>query len=176
LVITADGHICLQTERARDLLFMAHHVGLGPPLWVLPDRRALPPEVARAVQELFENACETGRREIRMRQDWGAFDFTLEKATLSRPVPQPGVVVTIRHYEPLDITVARKLWGWSLSPQEKRIVVASARNPRRAELASALGLSEGTLRYYINELHGRMGVASRQEIIERVLAESPPHA
>ena len=172
LLLNAEGRIAMQAGPARDLLFMAHHTGLGPPDWVLPGLQALPAEVAAAARALLAQRTPGQRVEHRLRQPWGSFDFVLELTELDRPPPEPVLSVTIRHHEPLDITVARKLWGWPLSPQEKRIVVASTRAPGRTELAQALGLSESTLRAYINELQGRLGVASRQELIEQVMASA----
>lgn len=171
LLIGHDGRILALSRNVRNILFLARREGMGPPDWARSDWQALPPEVTTQVEALFVTE-DCVAREVKLRLPWGGFDFVLEKMDLTGDRPETVVNVVIRHHEPLDIAVAQALWGWPLSPQEKRILVASARNPGRAELAAALGLTEGTLRHYINELQSRMGVASRQELIERVL-EAP---
>jgi DNA-binding CsgD family transcriptional regulator len=171
MLIDREGRILGLSRNARNILFLARREGMGPPDWARSDWQALPPEVTTQVEALFAST-EHQALEMELRLPWGRFDFVLEKMELVGEPAEAVVNVIIRHHEPLDIAVARALWGWPLSPQEKRILVASARNPGRAELAAALGLAEGTLKQYINELQSRMGVASRQELIERVLEES----
>lgn len=172
MLLGRDGRIAAQTQEARNILFMARHTGLGFPEWIRSDWHALPPEVVTVAESLW--ACQEGEptREVRMRLAWGEFDFLLERVALNFDRPEVGVNVVMRHHEPLDITVARKLWGWSLSPQEKRIVVASARNPSLSELADALDLSLGTLKHYINGILNRMNVDSRQELIDKILVDA----
>lgn len=172
VLIGRDGGLLALSRNARNILFLARREGMGPPDWARADWRALPPEVAAPARELLATHDGDACREVRLRLPWGGFDFVVEKMELAGERPETVLNVVIRHHEPLDIAVARALWGWPLSPQEKRILIASARNPGRAELAAALGLTEGTLRHYINELQSRMGVSSRQALIERVL--DPP--
>jgi DNA-binding CsgD family transcriptional regulator len=169
LLLHRDGRILGQSPEARDMLFLARRTGMGPPEWTRPDWHALPAEVSVVVEEMFAETAPSLRRELLQKLDWGRFDFVLEKMPLALDGVEPIISVTIRHHEPLDIAVARSLWGWPFSPQEKRILIASARNPGRAQLAQTLGLAEGTLKEYINDLQSRMGVASRQEMIDRVL-------
>lgn len=170
MMLRRDGRIVAQTREASNILFMARHTGLGSPEWIRTDRHALPPEVAEAVEVLLASEMATRTQEIRLRLPWGAFDFLLEKVMFGDG--EPMVNIAIRHHEPQDITVARALWGWPLSPQEKRIVVASTRNPSHAELAGALGLTVGTLKHYINKIQTRMQVDSRQALIDRILSSA----
>ena len=79
--------------------------------------------------------------------------------------------IAIRHQEPADIALARKLWGWPLSPQEKRILIASLRRPSLAQLAETLGLTVGTLKGYINEMKKRADVASLHALVARVFGD-----
>ena len=60
-----------------------------------------------------------------------------------------------------------------MSPQEKRIVIASARHPSLGDLARVLRLTVGTLKSYINRLQSRFNVDSRDELIAQVMADSP---
>ena len=54
--------------------------------------------------------------------------------------------------EPVDLAVARSLWAWPMSPQEKSIVVATARQASLGQTADILGISPGTLTGSINAL------------------------
>lgn len=168
LLLHRDGRILAQSPDVRDMLFLSRRTGMGPPEWARPDWHALPPEINAAAESMFADPAASARRELRQQLDWGRFDFILEKMPLALDSADAIVCVTIRHHEPLDIAVASGLWGWPMSPREKRILIASARNPSRAELAEALGLAEGTLKEYIGEMQGRLGVASRQELIDRI--------
>lgn len=80
-------------------------------------------------------------------------------------------MIGIRYFEPIDITVARRLAGWPLSPKEKRILIASARNPAQHQLADALGITVNTLKSYNNEMVSRLGVESRHSRISALLSD-----
>jgi DNA-binding CsgD family transcriptional regulator len=169
MLLNRAGNIQALSRNARNILFLARYQGMGPPDWARSDKQALPPEVARCIEDMFA-AEDRVIDEVQLRLPWGSFDFVLEKMELLGERPETVINIIIRHHEPLDIAVARALWGWPFSPQEKRILIASARNPSLAQLAEALGLTVGTLKHYINVLQGKLGASSRQEIIERVLA------
>ena len=57
-----------------------------------------------------------------------------------------------------------------LTPRERQLAVASARTDSQREMASALGCSLGTLKGYMRSLYAKLGVASREAMIERLLA------
>ena len=171
LWIDRHGHIVARGREAHSILFLAQPSGMGSPDWARPDWHALPCEARTAAQAMF---ADNGEQEIALSlssiQPWGRFDFRLEKMSVNLGKPEPIIAITLRHYEPADIAVARKLWGWPLSPQEKRVLIATARNASLAQIAELLGLTVGTLKNYINELQTRLHTDSRQAFIERILA------
>ena len=67
-------------------------------------------------------------------------------------LPLAPLSISIRHHEPVDLAVARSLWAWPMSPQEKSIVVATARQASLGQTADILGISPGTLKGSINAL------------------------
>lgn len=168
-----DGQFLAQGARTCNLLFLAQCCGMASTDWMLPDVRALPAEVRSAVEILFSSNEPSGCRELSLIYPWGRFDFILEKMAVADHPRDARLSVVIHYHEPLDVAVARALWTWPLSPQEKRILIASARHPTESELAQALGLTVGTLKNYINKLQARLGMASREEIIDAVLASHP---
>ena len=103
----------------------------------------------------------------------GRFDFRAERLLVTG-TDQPQVAVTITHLEPTDITVARQLMNWPLSSQEKRLLIASVRQPSQQQLAEHLGITIGTLKSYVNRLQSKLELPSRQAIIDKVLEHTPP--
>ena len=168
-----NGQFLAQGARTRDLLFLAQRCGMASTDWMLPDVRALPANVRSAAEALISSREPTGCREITLLYPWGRFDFMLEKMAVVDHLRDTRISVVIHYHEPLDVAVARALWGWPLSPQEKRILIASARHPTQSELAQALGLTVGTLKNYINKMQARLQMVSREEIIDAVLSSQP---
>lgn len=176
LLLQQGGAMLARSPAARDILFLARQTGMGPPEWARPDWHALPPAVVAAVQALFDHGAPGARHELSQHHAWGRFDFLLERPAVLSPRLAPVVNVVLRHHEAGDITLARRLWGWPLKPQEKRLLVASLRQPAQQQLARALGVTVATLKGYVNQLQARLGVPSRQALIDRVLAGPPPTA
>lgn len=176
LLLQQGGTMLARSPAARDILFLARQTGMGPPEWARPDWHALPPAVVAAAQALFDQGEPGARHQLSQHHDWGRFDFLLERPAMLAPQLAPVVNVVLRHHESADITLARRLWGWPLKPQEKRLLIASLRQPTQQQLARVLGVTVATLKGYVNELLARLGVASRQGLIDRVLAGPPPTA
>ncbi len=101
----------------------------------------------------------------------GRFEFHAEPLTDVTGTAST-ILVRISQHEPLDIAVARVLIDSTFSLQEKRILVASTRKPSLQELSEHLGVTVGTLKAYINRLQAKAGKASRQEIIDSLLANA----
>ncbi len=173
LWLDREGRLRTHGPMLRRLLFLLRHKGLGPPDWSRCDSSALPAEILPALASMFdEHAPSTLER--RLECDAGRFHFVLERMQVTPEQPEPLVGVTIRHHEPLDLIAARRLWGWPLSPQEKRILIATARHASLAQMAGSLGIGLGTLKGYNNTLLDRFGVESRDALLARVLDSPPP--
>jgi DNA-binding CsgD family transcriptional regulator len=171
LQLHPDGTMLMRSPVSRDILFQARQTGMGPPDWARADWHALPNDVADAAKAMFASHEKYARQELQHVYAWGQFDFLLEKTPLLDGADKKVVTVIIRQHEPIDIIVARRLWGQALSPREKRIIIASTRNPGQVQLASALGITVPTLKTYINQLKHRLGITSRQALITRLLDE-----
>ena len=154
LWLDANGRLLTHGPSMRRLLFLLQEKGLGPPAWSRCDDQALPPEICAAATPLFF-ANSPPRRELMLSREAGHFHFVLERMQATPELPKPPLCITIRHHEPTDLAVARRLWGWAMSPQEKRILIATARHASLAEMADSLDISLGTLKAYNNELLAR---------------------
>lgn len=169
LLLSENGSILAKSDTAHDMLFISRQNGMGPPEWARDDWGALPPQVKQSAQKLFASNSKSGRFTETQILPWGRFDYFLDKMQTAENPSKTLINVTIRHQEPLDIVVARCLWRWPLSPQEKRIMIASARHPTLEQLAQVLEISVGTLKNYSNELLARFNVATRPALINHIL-------
>lgn len=75
---------------------------------------------------------------------------------------------------PAERRVHRSLHGPLISPQEKRILIASTRAASLADVTAALNITLGSLKDYLNGLLRRYEVSSRAEMVDRVLQTSAP--
>lgn len=166
----ASGRLLARGARAIELLYLCHDVRIGVMDWAGHDLAVMPNEPREMVRAyLNRSSGEVARCSLENMA--GRFDFRAERLQALDGGPA-HTAVTIQHWEPVDITVARQLSDWSLSTQEKRLIVASARQLGHKEIADRLGITVGTLKAYVNKLKAKLGVESRQDIIERLLAEA----
>ena len=179
LWLARDGRFLAQGRYVREVLFLARQTGLGSPDWIHPDWRALPPEVRSAAMEMFAEADSVdasrasahvpAQRSVSLRFQWGCFDFLLNDQPATSLQPESTAGIAIRHQQPIDIMLARNLWGWPLSPRQKRLLIVSTRQPSMAQLAAALELTVGTAKFYLSEIKTHLGVKSRQDLVEWIL-------
>lgn len=66
------------------------------------------------------------------------------------------------------------LHGPPISPQGKRIFIASTRAASLADVAAVLNITLGSLKNYLNGLLQRYEASSRAEMVDRVLQTSAP--
>ena len=98
-----------------------------------------------------------------------------ELGALPKAVPAPAVApapgVTASLSDPLD-AFARQ---YGLSSTEQAIVSLVAQGRSRTYIADALNYSENTIRNYTRTVYRKVGVHSKQELLDRV-AEADGHA
>ena len=172
LWLARDGRLLTHGPSLRKLLFLLQGKPLGPPTWSRCDREALPGEVL-AIAERMHDPDAPARMEMELERDSGRFHFIIERLQATPEMPSAPIGIGIRHFEPIDLAAARRLWGWPMSPQEKRILLATARNASLQQTAEVLGIGIGTLKGYINALLERFGADTRDALLERVLAVRP---
>jgi len=171
LQLDAQGRIGACTPQAFELLYLCHDARMDMLGWAAGDWSALPAEVRDTAQRLAADAHGPHRAQCCVERAAGRFDFRIDRLQpRGGGDGAPQLAVDIAHLEPVELAVARALLHWPLSPREKRLLVASVRQPGQRELAAQLGITVGTLKSYVNGLQARCGVASRQALIERILA------
>lgn len=168
LWLARDGRIVTHGPSLRRILFLLQRKELGPPLWARCDRQALPGELLDAAEQIGQPGASV-RSELSLKRDSGRFHAVLEQMQSTPDLPLAPLSISIRHHEPVDLAVARSLWAWPMSPQEKRIVVATARQASLGQTADILGISHGTLKGYINALLARFDMDGRSALLTAVL-------
>lgn len=171
LHVDATGRLLARGQRAIELLYLCHDARTGVLDWAAADLSALPASAREMVGRLLAATDGPDAVQCTEIREAGRFDFRAERLLALDGGP-PQVAVTITHLEPVDITVARQLLDWPLSPQEKRLLVASVRQPGQQLLADTLGITVATLKSYVNRLQAKLAVPSRQALIDRLLAEA----
>jgi len=170
LVIDADGRFGGRTLHANELLFHGANATTGTLAWTAPDVSALPPPARALVARALE-APPRAPLAATVELELGAIDFQAE-ALLRPDGAADHVVLRMQLMEPADLVVARELRHWPLSPQQKRVLVGSARGLDSLALARDLGVMPATLKSYVNALQKRIGLPTRQAIVARLLADA----
>jgi DNA-binding NarL/FixJ family response regulator len=63
--------------------------------------------------------------------------------------------------------------GLELSPQQREVAVGLAKGSTNRELADAMGVSINTVAYHVKQLFQRLDTHDRQQMIAKVLANTP---
>lgn len=172
LQFAPDGQLVARSAQAIELLCLCHEARLGLMDWAARDLHVLPESPRRLLGQHLAQPTAPAATTCTLVNAAGRFDFRIERLQrLDGGTAQ--TVVTVQNWEPVDITVARRLTDWPLSPQEKRLVVASARGLDHKAIAEQLGITVGTLKAYVNRLKAKLGADSRQAIVQRLLADCP---
>lgn len=178
VVVDGRGRFIGMGDGAREMLYRCAAPEPGATAWLAPDVDALPAQVMDdlldALRAAPQRAPAPHAAPRRLRGQAGEYEFRLE--LLGAPVhsTDPTAVVHLRHLEPADITLARRLPHWKLSPQERRLLVNSLRHPHPHALAERLGVSLHTLKSYSKEMIRRHGFASRHDMANAVLQRAAP--
>ena len=175
VVMDGRGRFIGMGDGAQEMLYRCAEPGPGATAWLAPGVEALPaPVMADALNLLHAARQRSGVPQPpprRLRGQAGEYEFRLELLGAPTGGPDAMAVVHLRHQEPADITLARRLARWKLSPQERRLLTCSLRHPDQHALAEHLGVSLHTLKSYSKEMIRRHGFASRQDMTRAVLRQ-----
>ena len=175
LVLDDRGDFTSLGEGAEDLLYCGAAPGPGSTDWSEMNAQALPyhvREMALATLAGHGRGAAPGKRcSVRrpVQGHGGEFRFDVERLHALDGRTR-GVLVRLQQLEPRDVTLARELVRWPLSPQEKRLLVASVRAADQYALAEELGITLNTLKGYVKDMVRRTGFASRQAMVTGILA------
>ncbi|HOB66685.1 GAF domain-containing protein [Ottowia sp.] len=173
LVLDGNGRFMGMGDGAREMLYRCAAPLPGASAWLAPNVDALPApvldDVLIALHAARHRAPAPRFAPRRLRGQAGDYEFRVEWMGETAGGADATAVVHLRHLEPADITLARRLSRWKLSPQERRLLITSVRHPHPHVLAERLGVSLHTLKSYSKEMIRRHGFASRQDMVNAVL-------
>ncbi len=173
LLLNAQGHMVSMGEAAAEMLYRSAAPGPNQTAWAEHNVQALPALVMDDALALLRRRAPAAARGIARRVHGQAGDYEFRLERMAAPgTGARGVAVHITHLEPADITLTRQLACWPLTPQEKRILVASLRAPDQYALAERLGISLNTLKHHVKDLVRRTGFESRSAMVAGVLEQA----
>ncbi|WP_269782506.1 LuxR C-terminal-related transcriptional regulator [Nocardioides sp. R-C-SC26] len=70
---------------------------------------------------------------------------------------------------PVPVSISAETMPASLTPQESAVMVALSRHPSRAAVAASLHISENTVKTHLQRIYRKLGVNSREALIERAI-------
>lgn len=165
------GRMVARSPGAYELLFLCCDLRFSAMQWARDDIQALPDAVAARTLRLLDPRSAVVQDEVVLALECGSMRVRLD-ALLKNRGPEREVVISMSWQEPADLAVARELQHWPLTPRQMQIVVASVRQPCLRDMAVRLGCTVGTLKGYINTLHARIGVSSREQLVAMLLARA----
>ncbi|GAA1549433.1 LuxR C-terminal-related transcriptional regulator [Nocardioides humi] len=71
---------------------------------------------------------------------------------------------------PVPDCITGEILAAPLTPQERVVIAAFARHPTRAAVAAALHLSENTVKTHLQRIYRKLGVNSRDAVIDKAIA------
>lgn len=171
IVANGEGRLIHLSPQARQLLTLASNPRIAPGR-LGSEPAALPSALVRICRNLLAltEGCNAVTPPVhRHRNAWGGFVF---RAYRLEPVDGSAclVGVTIEHQEPLPVRLARGLRGLPLAPRQAEVCVLMARGLTYAEIARRLDMSRHTAVATGRRIYDKLGVASRAELFDTLLA------
>ena len=185
VILKRGGAVVSLSPAARHLLFLATY-GVVPGGQVRFTREIATPPALRQVcahlDRIFQNrdapppvcAHTNASGRFVFRAYWlepPAFATGLE--TIDPPAHEALMGVMIEHHEPLRLRLLRNMQGSRLSIREQDVCLALADDLAYPAIAARLHLSPPTVATYIRRIHEKLGSASREELLKKLLAADP---
>ena len=111
-----------------------------------------------------------------LRTPWGDFHFRAHalQSGSDSAASEGLLVVVIRRETPLPLRLLRRAAELPLTPRQREVAVAIALGKSARDIQSELDLGAGTYRRHVEDIHGRLAVSSRAELVAVMTA--PPRA
>jgi len=162
-----DGRIVRTSDNGYTLLAQASGC--------LINRRTIPDEIEQAgrrlIQRLFAGAgpasggdSSSESRSITVINAWGLFYLR----AFSDPIGPLGVL--IERVDHLLVRLAEAMWRMDLSVQQGEALLLLAQGLNHERIAARMRVTSNTVDYHIRQLYSRLGVHTRDEAIDSVLA------
>lgn len=109
------------------------------------------------------------------RNGWGEFVFRgyrLDAGAGTGAAQRIGVL--IEQSVPLEAQLLERVNATTLSMRQKEVALLSAKGLPNAQIAQQLHLTPQTVKDYFKDIYARLQVNSREELVQRLAADTPP--
>lgn len=177
LLCDQQGRIVEMGPNARKLLLYAGNGQIAPGARIASLGDAMPESVRRVCHNLaaVQAGRATGVPSARLNTPWGAFNFRahLMGGGSSGVAAGDLLAVVIRRERPLPLQLHDRVGTLPLTPRQRQVAVRIGLGRSPESIQRDLELSAGTYRRHAEEIHGRLDVHSRAELMACLLAVSP---
>ena len=176
LVCDHFGRVLQMGPNARKLLLYAGNGRIGPGAVVAGLGDAMPETVRRVCQDMAR--ILSGRPgqvpQARLATPFGAFRFRAH--SLGDSPGQPGaeglLAVVIRREAPLSLVLVNRVADLPLTPRQRQVAVQIGLSKLPETIQIELDLSPGTYRRHVEDIHVRLDVRSRSELMAALMSKS----
>jgi len=160
-------HLCPTGQLLRRMI--AFPGGVGGPDHTAVWNGALQ-ELARRMQSIRDGAPSKGPPAWQHCNPWGRYELRAQPL-LPRVPSEQLMAVRIRRFRPAEVRLARALSSLGLTPRERDVAMFVVQGEPNASIATRLALRPNTIAGIIKDIYRKANVASREELLERVLRQ-----
>lgn len=178
LLCDHQGRVVQMGPNAAKLLLYAGNGRIAPGAVIVGLGDAMPETVRRVCLNLA--GIMAGRHgdppRAQLKTAWGAFTFRAH-ALGGRPPGEEGsglIAVVIRKDLPWPLMLQNRVTTLPLTPRQRQVAVMIGLGKSPETIQTAIDLTPGTYRRHVEEIHARLGVHSRAELMARLTAVHPP--
>ena len=171
------GAVIQMGPNAAKLLLYAGNGRIAPGAVIAGLGDAMPETVRRVCQNLA--AIMSGRPadvpQARLKTSWGTFNFRAHALGTGLPGkgPEGLLAVVIRREQPFALMLHNRVAHMPLTPRQRQVAVMIGLGRSPETIQRELELSAGTYRRHVEEIHGRLGVHSRAELMAALMTREP---
>lgn len=177
LLCDYQGRVVQMGPNAAKLLLYAGNGRIAPGAVIAGLGDSMPETVRRVCSNLA--AIMSGRPsdvpQARLKTAWGSFNFRAHALGPGLPgtVPEGLLAVVIRREQPFALMLHSRVAALPLTPRQRQVAVMIGLGRSPEAIQRELDLSAGTYRRHVEEIHGRLGVHSRAELMATLMTRGP---
>jgi DNA-binding CsgD family transcriptional regulator len=172
IILNARGEIQHLSGEGKRLLFLASHSTVSRQSLLADEEDPLPSalkQITKYLQSIFSGKSAPPPV-WRIDNGWGRFVFRAFWLDAERGSDAGLIGVTVQQQEPLPLKVLGKLKTMPLPDRQKQVILLLAGGASRARIAEELNVKLNTVAYHVQQVHDRMEVHSRSELLNKFLS------
>ncbi len=167
LVVDRTGRICWQSESAATLLCLAQGNSLASP--ELTDGLI---RTVRALNSIARGQTCIAAPEWHTTNRWGTFSARPYWLQPQEP-GQSFIGLILEHKVPMSVLIDESLMNIELPLRQMQVCRLLALGRTENQIAAEMGLSQNTVVYHRRQIYCALGIDSRKELLEYLLAQTP---